>query len=298
LRIGISVASSPDLEGQADHFRVLEVDTGTGPLSERVVGSWVDRTPEGFVVDVRAHRLLTHHPVPPESLWPEVRDLLSAELRSKRQLYAHDLAPRVLDEALNRYVQSIAPLAQFDKLGVIVFSFPSHFQPGTKSLDYLGWLRAGCGDRPVAIEFRHRSWVDSKHREQTLSFLEGTRLAYVCVDTPPGLESSLPPLAVATADVAVVRFHGRDLESWERAAETGDDDFGYEYRRVDLAPWVARLEKLAAGRRPVHALMNTRRRGAAARNARLLIRVLTEPPDESPDAAPPRPPGPSRRRRR
>ena len=66
-----------DVAPRASQLRVLEADAGLEPLTDRVVAPWVDRTPEGFVVDVRAHRLLTHHPAPVDSLWVEVRDALS-----------------------------------------------------------------------------------------------------------------------------------------------------------------------------------------------------------------------------
>ena len=140
IRIGVQV--EPDeVAARATQLRVLEADAGLEPLTDRVVGPWVDRTPEGFVVDVRAHRLLTHNPAPIESLWPEVRDLLSPSVRARRQVYADDLSARALDLALDRFLASLAPVQEFGKLGTIVFPFPSYFQPSTRALDYLGWLR-------------------------------------------------------------------------------------------------------------------------------------------------------------
>ncbi len=77
IRIGVDVGPD-DVVARSAQFRVVEVDAGLEILTERVVGPWVDRTPEGFVIDVRAHRLFTQHPVPVETLWPEVRDALGA----------------------------------------------------------------------------------------------------------------------------------------------------------------------------------------------------------------------------
>ena len=47
---------------------------------------------------------------------------------------------------------------------------------------------------------------------ETIEFLEGNGLPLVCVDMPQGFKSSLPPVAAATADLAVVRFHGRNSD--------------------------------------------------------------------------------------
>ena len=103
---------------------------------------------------------------------------------------------------------------------------------------------------------RNREWLESKHRDATLKFFEENRLTFVCVDVPPGFPNSLPPLTTATTDLAMVRFHGRNGDAWERGADTGDDRMAYDYRRGDLEPWEPRLVKLrvggARGARPVH----------------------------------------------
>jgi uncharacterized protein YecE (DUF72 family) len=296
LRIGITVAPA-DVPRFASQFRVLEADAGAEILTDRVVGPWVDRTPDGFVVDVRAHRLLTHHPAAPETIWPDVRDALSPSLRARRHVYADDLPARALDAALDRFLASLAVAREFAKIGTVVFPFPSYFRPNTKSLDYLAWLRGRSAGVPIAVELRHREWVDSAHRAATMKFLEEQELAYVCVDAPSGFESSLPPLSVMTAAPAMVRFHGRNADAWERDVDTGDDRFPSEYRRADLDAWVPRLEKLAAGKQPVHAIVTTRGNDGASRNARLLVRALTEEPAPAPPPASPAR-GPKSRRSR
>jgi uncharacterized protein YecE (DUF72 family) len=271
----------------------MEVDASTEVLTERLVGPWVDRTPENVVLDVRAHRLLTHHAAPSESIWPEVRDTLTPELRERRQLYVDDLPARSLDAALDRFLASIASLREFGKLGAVVFPFPSYFTPGARSLEYLEWLRGRSGDLPIAVELRHRDWVAGKQRDATMAFLADHQLAYVCVDVPSGFDSSQPPLSVATTDTAFVRFHGHNRDAWERNVDTGDDRFPYDYKDADLLPWKPRLDKLAAAARSVHVTFAGRTPEAAARNARLLVRVLSG----EITAEPPPPSGPPRRGR-
>ena len=144
------------------------------------------------------------------------------------------------------------------------------------------------------MELRNRDWLDTEHRDSTMKFFEEHRLSYVCVDVPPGFPSSLPPLTVATTELAVVRFHGRNGDAWERGADTGDDRMSYDYRRGDLEPWAPRLAKLAGVAKAVHVLFTTGTADAASRDARLLVRVLTEEPRPEP----PPPPKKSPRRRR
>ena len=207
-------------------------------------------------------------------------------MRAQTRVYGHDLPAKALDDALDRFVASIRATHEFGKLGTVVLPFPSYFRPSAASFDYLAWLRERSGDIPLAVEFRHKEWLDSKHRPETMQFLEDQQISYVGVDVPPGFDSSLPPLAVATSDIAVVRFHGRNADAWQRDVDTGDDRFASEYRLTDLTPWVARLEKLAAAHHPVHAIMTTRGNDGAARNARLLVRALTEEPEPTPEPPP------------
>jgi uncharacterized protein YecE (DUF72 family) len=294
VRIGIQVAPD-DVVARSSQNRVLEADAGLVPLTQRIVGPWVDRTPENFVVDVRAHRLFTQHPVPVESLWPEVRDLLSPSVRARRQVYADDLPARALDLALDHFFTLLRPVHEFGKLGAVVLPFPSYFQPSSRALEHLAWLRERAGDLPLAVEVRNREWVDGKQRATTLRYFEEQRLVFVCVDVPSGFPNSLPPLTVATTDLAIVRFHGRNGDAWERLADTGDDRFDYDYRRGDLEAWSARLTKLASTARAVHAVFTTGTAEAATRDARLLVRVLTDEPRPEP---PPGPKPPPRRRRR
>ena len=294
IHIGVMVEPDEVVDRSA-HNQVLEVDAGLAVLTERLVTPWIERTPEGFVLDVRVPRLLTHHAAPIESLPPEVRDLLSASARAGRQVYADDLSAPALEAALDRVLTSVASLHAATKLGALVFPFPSYFVPGTKAFDYLEWLRARAREIPIAVELRHRDWVDTKRRDETMAFLTAQHLAYVCVDSPPNFTTSLPPLAAATTDTAFVRFHGRNADAWEAGADTGDDRFSYDYRRSDLEPWAVRLTKLASTAKSVHAIFTTGRAEAAARDARLLVKVFTEDPE--PERTPP-PSRPGQRGRR
>lgn len=293
IQVG-TVVPPADVVERAKHSRLVEVDASSEPLTERVVSPWWDDTPENAVIDVRAHRLLTHHAAAIESIAPEVRDTLTPTLRERRQLYAEDLPGRSLDAALDRFVASISSLRESGKLGAVVFPLPSYFTPGPRALDYLEWLRGRSGDLPIAVELRHRDWVAGKQRDATMEFLTEHQLSYVCVDVPSGFDSSLPPLTVATTDTAFVRFHGRNSEAWERGADAGDDRFSYEYRDADLEPWVPRLEKLAANARAVHVMFSGRTTDAAVRNARLLVRVLSGEP--APERKPPSSGSPRKRR--
>ena len=95
------------------------------------------------------------------------------------------------------------------------------------------------------------------------------------VDEPQGTPASVPPLAVATHDdFAVVRFHGRRVDTWTRAGVGTTERFKYRYTPAELAEWTPRLRTLARTTRRVLVLMNNCHRESAVQNAKDLARLL------------------------
>src|SRR5213075_140349 len=59
----------------AQHFDTVEVDSTYYRLpAEQMVERWAERTPDGFVMHVKAFGLMTRHPVKLESLPTDLRD--------------------------------------------------------------------------------------------------------------------------------------------------------------------------------------------------------------------------------
>jgi uncharacterized protein YecE (DUF72 family) len=265
----------------ASEFPITEVDsTYYAPPSERVAALWAARTPDDFVFDVKAFRLLTEHPTPPKSLWKDLREALPADLAQKRNVYPKDVGPEVMDEALDRFVGALEPLRAAGKLGVLLFQLPEYVHPVKRSYAHLDWLaeRLAKTSDTAAIEFRQRRWMDEDHRETTLSFLEERGFAYVCVDEPQGFPSSLPPVAATTADVAVVRFHGRNADTWKKKGITAAERFAYDYTEhpEELEEWVPKVAQLHEDDRPVHALMNNCYSDYAVNSGRYLAQLLDD----------------------
>jgi uncharacterized protein YecE (DUF72 family) len=86
----------------------------------------------------------------------------------------------------------------------------------------------------------------------------------------------VPPVVAATADIAVVRFHGRNTETWEEKWISAAERFAYRYADGELAEWVPGLQELAACSRETHALMNNCYRDYAVDNGRQLAALLDE----------------------
>lgn len=62
---------------------------------------------------------------------------------------------------------------------------------------------------PVVMEFRNAAWVT----DETMDVLRRNNLGHCCVDEPH-MKGLIPLIAVATAPIAYVRFHGRNAQKW------------------------------------------------------------------------------------
>jgi uncharacterized protein YecE (DUF72 family) len=262
----------------AEHFPLVEVDsTYYFPPSERNAVLWIERTPPTFTFNVKAYSLLTNHPTKIDSLYKDLRDDLPEELLAKRNLYREQLPDAVVEEVWQRFHDALMPLHSAGKLGAVLFQFPQWFVIGRRSRDYILECAERLRDFRIAVEFRHTSWLEERNAEETLGFLEEHDLPFVCVDMPQGFDSSVPPIAAATAkDLSMVRFHGRNTSAWNVKSDTASARFRYEYTQAELLGWVPRIRGIAEQTRETHVLMNNCYRDFAVNNARQLGDLLAE----------------------
>lgn len=274
------------LQFYASQFPMVEVDSSYyGLPSERNAGLWVERTPEGFVFDVKAFSALTQHPTPLRALPRDLREALPAELQAKKNVYYEDLPSEVRDALWQRFASALLPLDSAGKLGVVLFQFPPWFLPGEESRRYIAKLKERLPQYLPAVEFRNPYWLAEDNLEETLGFLRGLGLPFVCVDEPQGTRASVPPVAASTGPVALVRFHGRNREAWVKPHVTVAEKYDYLYTAQELQEWVPRIERLAGEARETHAIMNNCHDDKAVRNAHELAALLGQFPPATGHAA-------------
>ncbi|MFD0783945.1 DUF72 domain-containing protein [Micromonospora azadirachtae] len=252
----------------ARQFPLVEVDaTYYSPPAERTARLWAERTPAGFTFNVKAFSLLTGHPTKVSALYKDLRPQTE-----KRNVYPDDLTPQAYEEVWTRFLSALDPLVDAGKLGALLFQFPPWFTIKRDNKQYLLEVAKRCAPLRPVYEFRHASWFDGDNRDETLEFLRRHRLPYVCVDMPQGHRSSVPPVLAATADLAVMRFHGHS-DKW--TSTDIHEKFGYRYSERELRDWAPKLRELADSAQQTHVLMNNCYRDYAQRNAESLARMLT-----------------------
>jgi uncharacterized protein YecE (DUF72 family) len=244
---GVSTAKAR-LAYYAERFDTTEVDSPYYHLPDpAVTGRWAQRTPPEFTFHVKAHASMT----------------------------GHEPADQV--EAFAAFRASIEPLELSGKLRGILLQYHPRFVKSAEAKHELETVRGLLDPLVPLIEFRHRSWLEEDERADTFSFLERNGLAVVSVDAPPTRASNvLPTFAAATHSVAYVRFHGRNVKTWNIKSEKSWERFDWMYSAEELAGWVDDLGRLAGEADEVYAMFNNNRDDFAPRSATILRGLLDE----------------------
>ncbi len=270
---GDATSAEDRLRYYASKFPVVEVDSTFYAIpNEKTAQLWVERTPEDFTFNAKAYALLTQHPTPPARLPKALREKLSD---AKANVYFKDLAPRDKEAVWDRFREGLQPLQDAGKLGAIVFQFPKWFLPSQSAYRFMEDLREWLPDFGIAIEFRQVSWMKEERRQRVLQFLKDHGFTYVVVDEPQGFVSSVPPLVAVTAPLGMIRFHGRNRETWEKKGISTAEKFRYLYEPGELKAWVPNLRNMAKQATEVHAIFNNCYADYAVRNADDLTKLLS-----------------------
>lgn len=237
----------------ASHFPIVEVDSSFYHLQPpKWYAAWAQKTPPGFVFNVKAYGAMTRHHREPRP------------------------GEENLGDVFKRFEASIQPLREAGKLKALHFQFPPWFTCKPENREYVQFCREFFADDLVAVEFRHNSWFLGANREETLASLRRMRAVNVVCDEPQ-IGSGTVPAVVAVTDprLAIVRFHGRNAQTWYIKAEKTAQRFDYLYSREELQEWVAPVrQQLEPHAEEVHLLMNNNRANYAVRNSLDLMELL------------------------
>src|SRR5688572_13382858 len=101
-------ANNPEkrLAYYAEQFPIVEVDaTYYAPPAEQTTKLWVERTPPGFLFNIKAFSLLTGHPTKVSAIYKDLRPETG-----KANIYPKDLEPQVYEEIWTRFLSALDPL--------------------------------------------------------------------------------------------------------------------------------------------------------------------------------------------
>ncbi|VVE87320.1 DUF72 domain-containing protein [Pandoraea bronchicola] len=270
----------------ASRFPMVEVDSSYYAMpSGSNAQLWVERTPDGFVFNIKAFRLLTGHQTPRVALPRDLQSELPAGPRAN--VYYKDLPDSLIDEIWRRYLEALSPLRLAGKLGLVHFQFPPWLRGDRASRAHVEVCAQRMAGYGVAAEFRHRGWFEGAQREATLAWLRELGWVNTTVDEPQGFANSIPQVWETTTPLAaVVRLHGRNQQTWNvRESTAASDRFNYDYRDAELAALVDPIRVIAKQVARVYVVFNNNYEDQGQRNALVLMRLLGDAALEAVPAA-------------
>lgn len=271
-----TVSAEDRLRFYATQFPLVEVDASFYALpSPAVARLWAQRTPAGFVMNVKAFGLFTGHPTSPKSLPADVRAALPAALRDKSMLYHREVPSELLDLLWQRFVEGLAPLREAGRLGLVHFQFAPWLVRHRAAQAHIEHCVARMHGHAVSVEFRHVSWFDGTHARDTLDFQRRLGAVHTIVDAPQGFTNSVPSLWESTHDTqALVRLHGRNERTWNRRGDSSSGRFNYEYDDAELEGLATQIAAFDRPALRLQVVMNNNAEDYAQANGKRLLQTL------------------------
>jgi uncharacterized protein YecE (DUF72 family) len=222
---------------------------------------------------------MTGQPTETKRLPKELREALPAEVAAKNRIYAKDLPDGVRDDIWAWFADALEPLQEAGQLGSILLQYPRWFFTSSENRDQIEEAVGRLRDVGLtgAVEFRNASWFNEKNLDRTMRFLGDRSIPIVMVDGPQGFKSSVPPiLATTSPDLALVRFHGRRTETWEKQNIKTVERFRYLYERDELDDWAPRVRQASGQAKDMHVLFNNCYANYGATNAIEFAQMLLD----------------------
>jgi uncharacterized protein YecE (DUF72 family) len=228
----------------AQFFDTIEINTSFyQPLRPALAAQWLERVSANprFVFSVK--------------LWKK---------------FTHEAGVTADDERAVR--EGFAPLAGANRLAAVLLQFPHSFHRNPENIVRLNNLIDRFADYRLVVEVRHSSWNDAEFyadiAERSVGF---------CNIDQPLIGRSISPSTHVTAPIGYVRLHGRRYDTWfsDDPMLPRHERYNYLYTEDELAPWAARIRKLARKTQTTFVIANNHFQGKSVVNALQLIHMLT-----------------------
>jgi uncharacterized protein YecE (DUF72 family) len=187
------LSSKDFLKFYSKYFNTVEVNTSFYHFTKKsTFEKWEKEVNRNFLFSIKLHRLFTHF----------------------RKLKLNKDDKRILKETIESYK------VLGKNLGPILIQLPPSLK---KDLKVLEKFLKNFKNLKLAIEFRHKSWLD----KETYNFLKKKKIAFVISDSPRWSTD-----IVKTTDFVYIRFHGKPKL------------FSLKYEKEELQRYAREIKKL------------------------------------------------------
>jgi uncharacterized protein YecE (DUF72 family) len=270
-------SSEARLRYYASQFPMVEVDSSFFAMpSAANAALWAERTPEDFRFNVKAFRIFTGHQTAPNVFPRDIQEALPPLTGRKKNWYYADLPREIVDELWIRFKASLAPLRDAGKLRAVHFQFAPWVTGAPEWRAHVEECVARTPEFRLAVEFRNKTWFQEGRAEQTLAWEQALGVTHVIVDEPQGISNYAHGVwAVTTSDLALVRLHGNNSETWgAKGLSAASERFNYEYPDDELEEIARRTVAVASNALDVQVVVNVNHEDQGIRAGRRLARFL------------------------
>ncbi|WP_240374483.1 DUF72 domain-containing protein [Bacillus piscicola] len=241
------------LEVYSSHFPIVEIDASFYAVQPaKNYEKWLNQTPDRFSFVVKAYQGITGH------------QRGEIPFSSKEEMF-------------QAFKESVQPVQQAGKLGMILCQFPPWFHCSKENVQYLRYVREQLVSFPCALEFRHQSWFSAEFKKRTLDFMKNQNWIHSICDEPQVEPGSVPMVLEPTdSNKTLVRLHGRNREAWRRPVKGKswrETRYLYDYSKTELEECLKAIKKLEKNSRIVYVVFNNNSGGHAAPNAKQFLNL-------------------------
>ncbi len=238
----------------AQYFQMVEVNSTFYAVPERrMVERWSRATPDGFVFNIKLHRLLSRHAATLKSLPPALQRSASVDAKDKVEL-TQELEKALLEQI----VTAVEPLRGAKKFGTFLLQLSPAFSPRKHELAELDDLLNRLASAGVVVELRNRNWMEGEELAATVDFFRHREIALTLVDAPKEAHFTIMPSEfdeVTNPRLAYLRLHGRNAEAYLRG-KTVAERFYYDYSDEEIEEVAERAKNLAGKAETVQVVFN------------------------------------------
>jgi uncharacterized protein YecE (DUF72 family) len=154
-----------ELDYYSQIFNTCEINnTFYRPPSPKVTEAWATKTPDDFLFSMKVWQKFTHP--------------MKISSRKKSDEKWEPVSQKDFDELR----AGILPLAEAEKLGVLLFQYPVSFRYSPENIESSEKVLRSFYDYTKVVELRHKSWGDEGAEIKKL--LEDYRASEVLIDEP------------------------------------------------------------------------------------------------------------------
>lgn len=240
------------LRTYSEYFSIVEVDSSFYAMqTAKNYMKWAGETPKDFSFIVKAYQGMTGH--------------MKGEIPFSN-----------VGQMFETFKQSIIPLQEAQKLKMILFQYPPWFDCRKKNVELLRYTKEQMEGLPCAVEFRNQTWFYPNVYDKTLQFLEQEKWIHTICDEPQAGIGSVPIVLEAThSEMALIRFHGRNIHGWlDKGENWRAVRCLYRYNKQEIEEWIGRLHTLQKKTKNIYVLFNNNSGGDAADNGKQLMEMM------------------------